>query len=258
MSTIKWFPAALQGLQTTEGDGEVTFDTDGSIFITRVWAGAFQSCLDLCPKPRDFPPPNTPGLNVRCIESSVKRLRPDAGQVTARYQGIWNMPFTTYQMEASRYEKPIIYHPKFNDASVFGVPVGNPNNETGNPLQTKFYDVQKINNVDYPYFKAFANLTKAGSAVSTKFAGIEAYMVATATFRKTSYALSPDFGLANIFKLNAPETGGSSVPDASNASKSWLKADKTCRNLYRGASQIWEIQESWLYNANGWLEAIYS
>jgi hypothetical protein len=80
-------------------------------------------------------------------------------------------------------------------------------------------------------------------------------MVATAVWRKTSYTLTPTFTLDNLFKIDTPDTGG--LWSVTNNNQ-WLKADKTYRNMYRGASQVWEIQESWLFNANGWLGEIYA
>lgn len=251
MSTISWFPAALGSLTPYEGDGKISFDTDGSILIDRIWSGpAYDTAYALCPKARDAAPAGTPGTNVFCINSSLERLKPDATIVRATYQGIWNMPFTLYQMDASRYERPIQYHPDFFNATKF-------------PVNTKVYTTHEPTPPDtltFPVFEKFRDAYDASvpaDAAKVKFAGIEAYLVATACFRKTSYALSPDFGLANIFKLDAPETGGYSVPDSSNSNRSWLKGDKTCRNMYRGASQIWEVGECWLYNANGWLSEIY-
>lgn len=258
MSTI-WFPGAIAGLQPTTGDGKVYFDTDGSIFIDRVWKCAYANAFSLCPKPRDAAPVGTPGQNNFCITSGFERDGGDSAKVTATYQGIWYMPFTVYQMDASRYERPITYHPKFNNASVFGDKVGS----TSSYAHTKVY-----RSVPDPVtgatvasvFDKFLDISPTNDSTdpNCKFRGIEAYMVATATWRKTSYQLQPDCSLSNIFKLDAPETGGIVIPDGGNAGKSWLKADKTCRNMFRGASQVWEIQESWLYNANGWLSEIYA
>lgn len=245
--SISWFPAALGSLNTTEGDGKISFDTDGSIIIDRVWVGPnYEAAYALCPKPRHTAPAGTPGTNTLCIASSIERLKPDVTIVRATYQGIWNMPFTIYQMDANRYERPIQYHPNFNDATKF-------------PLNSKII-VAQTDPTTGASFMVFQKFRDIGSSISdpvAKFRGIEAYLVATACFRKTSYALNPDFGLDKVFKLDAPEHGGYSIPDPSNSSKRWLKGDKTCRNLYRGASQIWEIGETWLYNINGWLSEIY-
>jgi hypothetical protein len=184
-------------------------------------------------------------------------MKPDAALVTSVYQGIWNMPFTVYQMDASRYEKPIVYHPAFNNPAIFGDYVGSTSQYTQTKL-TRGIVNPSSGVIDTYVFDKFKDIGAGVNDPSCIFRGIEAYMVATATFRKTSYALAPDFMLSKCFVLDNPETGGLSIPDPSNEKKSWLKADKTCRNMYRGASQIWEIQESWLYNANGWLPQIYN
>jgi hypothetical protein len=248
MSTITWFPGSIAGLQSTEGDGKVSFDTDGSIFIERVWACAYANAFSLCPKPRDFAPVGTPGTNTKCITSGYDRKLPDAAIVRATYQGIWNLPFTTYQLEASRYEHPIQYHPNFNNKEIF-------------PDNTKIIDTitDPVTKVEASVFNRFKDISTLADPASRtdptcKYRGISAYMVASAVWRKTSYTLSPVFGVSGLFKIDAPDTGGLwSVASASQ----WLKADKTFRNVYRGASAIWEIQESWLYNQNGWLSEIY-
>lgn len=250
MSTIKWFPGALAGAQSTDGDGKVSFDTDGSIFIERRWVCRYQDAFTLCPKPRDFAPAGTPGTNTRCITSGYERSKPDSAIISATYQGIWNMPFTTYQLEASRYERPITYHPDFANTAKFGTYVG----DTSGPEQTKL--ARPVNDAVTGAVLAytFDKFREIGTAAQIKFRGIEAYMVATAVWRKTSYTLTPVFGVSGLFKIDAPDTGGLwTVADANQ----WLKADKTFRNLYRGASEIWEVQESWLYNKNGWLTEIY-
>lgn len=255
MST--WFPSSFPStpaLISTDGDGKVSFDTDGSCFVERVWTCSYVNALALCPRPRSAASAPVTGVsNLKCINSSVERLKPDAAIVRATYQGTWRLPFTIYQMDASRYERPITYHPDFANAAKFGTYVGDTSGGEQTKLARKLEDPTGGSGGAY----VFDKFRDIGTAAQIKFRGIEAYMVATATFRKTSYDIQPDFGLAGIFKLGAPETGGTAIPDPANTNRSWLKADKTCRNLYRGASEIWEIQESWLYNANGWLTEIY-
>ena len=250
MATITWFPSALSGATPYEGDGKVSFDTDGSIFIERVWRCRYADAFTLCPKPRSFAPAGTPGTNTQCINSGYERLKPDAAIIRASYQGIWNLPFTTYQLEASRYERPITYHPDFANVTKFGTWVG----DTSGGEQTKVARIV-TDNLTGTQTRVFDKFLDIGTTAQIKFRGIEAYMVATAVWRKTSYTLTPTFGVSGLFKIDAPDTGG--LWSISNPSQ-WIKADKTFRNMYRGASEIWEIQESWLYNANGWLSEIYS
>ena len=247
-NTIKWFPGNLAGAQSTDGDGEVSFDTDGSIFIERRWVCRFQDAFTLCPKPRDFAPAGTPGTNTRCITSNYKRQKPDAAIISATYQGIWNMPFTVFHMDASRYERPITDHAQFNNEAVFGS-----DKPGGQYPWTKIVEAQIKSGVTAARFIGFRDVGQTDAEV--KFRGIEAYMVATAVWRKTSYTLTPTFTLDNLFKIDTPDTGG--LWSVTNNNQ-WLKADKTYRNMYRGASQVWEIQESWLFNANGWLTEIYA
>ena len=247
-NTIKWFPGVIVGLRPRDDDGKVSFDTDGSIFIERSWTCVYNNAFALCPKPRDAAPAGTPGTNTRCITSSYERWKADAAIVRATYQGIWNMPFTVYQMDASRYERPITYHPQFNNEAVFGASVPG-----GQYPWTKIVDGQIKSGVRASTFIKFRDVGQTDDEV--KFRGIEAYMVATAVWRKTSYTLTPTFTLDNLFKIDTPDTGG--LWSVSNQNQ-WLKADKTYRNMYRGASQVWEIQESWLYNQNGWLTEIYA
>jgi len=243
MSTIVWFPGSIAGLKPTSNDGKVSFDADGSIIIDREWKCRYADAFSLCPKPRTAAPEGTPGYNTLCISSGYERFRPDGAIVRATYQGIWNMPFTVYEMDASRYERPIQYHPDFNDASKFPVAskimkgVTDPNTGATVLVFDRFKDICDTANDD-----------------SCKFRGVEAYMVPSGTFRKTSYTTIPDFSLDGVFKIGTPETGGHPIRGGDNV---WLKADKTCRNMYRGASQIWEIQETWIYNENGWLTEIY-
>jgi len=215
-----------------------------------VWACQYVNAFSLCPKPRDFAPAGTPGTNTRCITSGYERKLPDAAIVRATYQGIWNLPFTTYQLEASRYEHPIQYHPDFNDPTKFGTWVG----DTSGGEQTKMFETITEGGVTAKAFTKFRDIGSSASDPVCKFRGISAYMVASAVWRKTSYTLTPTFGVTGLFKIDAPDTGG--LWSISNTSQ-WLKADKTFRNMYRGASVIWEVQESWLYNQNGWLSEIY-
>jgi hypothetical protein len=250
MSTIKWFPGSLTGAQSTDGDGKVSFDTDGSIFIERRWVCRYQDAFTLCPKPRDFAPAGTPGTNTRCITSGYERQKPDAAIISATYQGIWNMPFTVYQLDAARGEHPITYHPNFSNTSLFGTYVGD---STPGLTKTKIAG-STVDPTTGQKAWTFEKFRDIGTPAEIKFRGVTHYLVATAVWRKTSYTLTPVFGVSGLFKIDGPDTGGLwTVADANQ----WLKADKTFRNLYRGASEIWEIQESWLYNANGWLTEIY-
>lgn len=253
MSTITWHPWQLTGLNPTDGDGKISFDTDGSVLIDRVWTCPYSMAFSLCPRPRD-PAGNLPQIsNTRCISSSLERQKPNNAIVRATYQGTYRLPFTIYSMEASRDQKPITYHPKFNDPAIFGDAVGS----TSGNAHTKVmrYVTDPTTKVSTPVFDKFLDIGTSATDPNIKFAGIEGYLVASAVFRKTSYAEAADFMLNNIFTIQMPETGGSTVPGSPS---NWLKADKTCRNMYRGASQIWEIQETWLFNPNGWLKQIYN
>ena len=237
MANPIWFPNSatlLAKLEQPEGD-DITVNVDGVTTYRRVYRGNFVFLKANMPVIRSLDPNGA--YNGRATTISLSREKPDLGVLVVEYTGSAALPLPTYELVASQHEVPITYHPDFPDWTDYILP-------------TTVKDPETLT-----WIASFEKFREFGS--NNKFRGIEAYWLAAAVWRKTQYTYTPDTNFSNLFKLDAPETGGNPLPDSSNTLKSWIRGDKSSRNLYRGASPIWETQEAWLYNPNGWLSEIY-
>lgn len=232
-----------QNTLTVQPDsGAYNFTAEGIFTVTRIWKAKYDVCLANAPQVRSL---DTLGSNGLCISVDIVPIPPNLALMTAVYQGFLYLPFTIYELSNSRMERPIAMHPDFLDVSKF-------------PEACKLFDIPDPNE---PLKKSFAKFKDVGTSgdPNLKFAGVESFIVGNVQWRKTSYSQTPDFDAADVGKLNAPEAGPyTGLPDQSNTAKKWLKLEKNCRNMFRGASLLWEINEVWQYNDLGWLEEIYS
>lgn len=237
------FGNVLSTLVEQPNSGTYNFTAEGIFTVTRIWRAKYDACLSQAPQVRSIDPLGSNGL---CISVDIIRMPPDLGEVTAVYQGFLYLPFTIYELTNSRMERPIAMHKDFLDVSKF-------------PLASKLFDIPDP--VGAPTDKSFTKFKDVGTAgdPNLKFAGVESFIVGNVQWRKTSYSQTPDFSATDVGKLNAPEAGPyTGLPDQSNAAKKWLKMEKNCRNIFKGASLLWEINEAWQFNDLGWLTEIYS
>ena len=249
------FGNQLGALVERPNSPKVEFMADGVVMITRRWSIDSLNDIVLAPKPMDTDPL---GYNAKCVSTVVTNGPQEQSEVVSTFQGYVTLPPSIYEFANSRMDRPIQMHPSFNDVTKFppeaklyqpivpGVTFVNPT--TANPLGSNAMFV-KMNDVG-----------TSTSDPNAKFRGIEAYIVGSAQFRKTSFSLSPDFDQTDVGKLSAPSAGpySATLPDPSNTNHKWLKIEKTCVNMLKGASILWTITEVWQYNDLGWLTEIYS
>lgn len=236
---ITLFGNNLSALEEQVESGRFEITAEGVMVVTRVWKATYAVAIANAPAVRSADPGGTGAL---CISVTIDREAGDIAIVRATYQGYLYLPFTIYEFANTRQERPIEMHPNFNDAAKF-------------PDAVKFFDPDML----LQGKKVFVKFQDSDpTATNNRFRGIEAYITGSAQWRKTSYSTTPDFDQTDVGRLNAPEAGPyGGLPDAGNAGKTWLKMEKTCRNLYKGASLLWEITEVWQYNRDGWRDEIY-
>ena len=239
----------ITSLIETPLSGAFNLNAEGIFTVTRIWEADYDVCVANAPQPRSVDPL---GTNALCIQVDISRRSPRIGTITAVYQGFLYLPLTVYELSNSRMERPISLHPDFNDVSKFPYackmfePVidGATGAPTGKENFVRFKDSDQPNPDTNP---------------NNKFRGIESYVVGSVQWRKLAYSQTPDFDALDVGKLSAPEAGPfTGLPDQSNSAGKWLKMEKNCRNIYKGASLLWEISEVWQYNDKGWLSEIYS
>lgn len=244
MAAITRFGDSLLNPVEQADSPKVEFQADGVAIISRHWVIDNSQAEFFQPLPGELDP--SFAYSAKCVSSISELGEGSQAHVRAVFQGYLTLPPTIYEFQNSRLDRPIQMNPNFEDIGdnfkVFS-PILDPTTgaPTGNQTFVKFQD---------------ASTTEADN----KFAGVESYIVGMAQWKKTAYATSPDFSQTDVGKLSAPEIGpwtGNGIPDPANDDKSWLKIDKTCFNLLKGASILWLITETWLYNADGWLEEFY-
>ena len=249
------FGNQLGALVERPNSPKVEFMADGVVMITRRWSIDSLNDIVLAPHPKDYDPL---GYNAQCISTVVTNGPQEQSEVVSTFQGYVTLPPSIYEFANSRMDRPIQMHPDFNDVTVF-------------PCASKLYQ-PIIQGVTYTeptdanpigqnaMFVRFKDIGTNSSDANAKFRGIEAYIVGSAQFRKTSYSLVPDFDQTDVGKLSAPSAGpySATLPDPYNSAHKWLKIEKTCVNMLKGASTLWTITEVWQYNDLGWLTEIYS
>lgn len=241
----------LNSLVERPDSPKVELMADGVVMITRRYAIDSLNDIVLAPKPKD---PDPLGYHAKCVSTNVVHGPQNQSEVVCTFQGYIYLPPTIYEFANSRMDRPIQMHPKFTDGSTFG------SEDPTSPSCYKVFEKIDPNLPLGPNNQYFVKFKDAGTNPALlKFRGIEAYIVGSAQFRKTSFALQPDFAQTDVGKLNAPESGpyGATLPDPTNAGKHWLKIEKTCVNMLKGASILWQITEVWQYNDLGWVEEIY-
>lgn len=236
---------------------KVEFMADGVVMITRRYAIDSGSDIAMAPKPKDLDPL---GYNARCVSTQVVHGVQNQSEIISTFQGYTSLPPNIYEFANSRLDRPIAMHPNFNDPSIFP-----PSTKVYEPIPP-FTEKSMVAPTDAsPYggkgcvFSKFQDVGDSLNDPKIKFRGVEAYIVGSAQFRKTAYATEPDFDQTDVGKLSAPESGPywMTLPDPTNSGKHWLKIEKTCVNMLKGASILWTITEVWQYNDLGWLSEIY-
>ena len=235
------FGNQLAAMVESADSPRVEMMADGVVMITRKWKVDSGRDLLLCPKPKDADPL---GFHARCVSTTIEHGPGRMSVVTSTFQGYITLPPTIYEFANSRMDRPIQIHPKFLTIPGMG--------------EEKYRTKDPVSGVFIKFWDQVEATDPQGSAKDAKFRGIEAYIVGSAQWRKTSYALQPDLDQTDVGKLSAPESGGyTGLPDANNSLKKWLKIEKTCRNMLKGASILWEITEVWQYNDLAWVTEIY-
>jgi len=234
------FGDQLTQLREQSDSPRVEFQADGVVLISRHWKVDSGSNLALAPKPKDL---DALGYHARCVTSVIQHGKQNISDIMATYQGYVTLPPSIYEFSNSRFDRPIQLHPQFNNPSYF-------------PDATKAYAVPDPATPTVKVFVKFKDSDPVGA--NNKFRGVEAYITGSSQWRKTSYALNPDFDQQDVGKLNPPETGPYvGLPDQLNTLNSWLKIEKTCVNLLKGASILWQITEVWQFNLDRWVIEIY-
>ena len=153
-------------------------------------------------------------------------------------------------------------------------------------------------NVDSMYTSSFSGSADSGSITGTPnpYVGITDYASATGVWKKTtffgsvwaadpsgsgSYQVPDNLMLSGrLWKTDKPDLGPYyssnlfNIPDPDNTGQSsytgsgyinlqsgyvtWVKSQEDFQNLYRGASSVWQLDESWWANiGRGWRKDIY-
>ena len=241
--------------------GQTALTADGAIVFTRKWKVQYSGFFSNIPSIGDPDPDGFTGapgptgqVNIpRCFHVDVERQAPGVALITAKYMGYNTLPPPVYELVNSRVDRPIDTHPSFFDVAKFpdACKVYDPVPTT--PAQTATKVFRQFQNADP------TDTTRTGN---NRFAGIQSYITGSAQWRRTKYSLTPLCDCSSVGKLEAPDIGSMSgsdigLPDYSNSNHSWLLIEHTCRNMLMGATQVWIITDSWLYNPAGWRTEIY-
>lgn len=231
------------------GSGKIQVSADGVVVMTRIWQVDNDRIWQEIPNVK-FSDPVYP--NLFCVDVTVDPGKAKHAIITATFQGYQTLPPVIYEFQNSRMDRPIALHPKFMDtgAGQMGEIAG---------TEAKYKSLDPINGAFIKFFDGTSG-TVGGKTKDNKFRGIEAYIVGSATFRKTSFSTTPNFSQTGVGKLTPPEAGpwAATIPDAGNTAHSWLLVENSCSNLLKGASILWQIVRVWQYNSQGWMTEIYS
>lgn len=271
--------------QPVEQPAEYEVTADGVLTITRRWKGTLTSCGAFQHKVRspmplwDISHGSNPYINnskCLCVTSRIYWVGGEVYMLEEQYQGTFYLPFSIYQWQTQRLDRPIAMHPRFNgtylgsdvmkfnrdwtyDLAAPGIWNGFPNWQIGSPT-TRSVTLSGDTSTQVNYLDG----TNSTSATPNRYRGIEDYVVASGIWHRTSFTLNPAL-TTKLWHLDAPYIADpsipasllASIPDSSNAGNSWLKSQEDVQNMYRGASEIWQVDESWWYNSLGWLPEIY-
>lgn len=236
-------PAARFGDQLSTkreqpGSGKIQMGPDGVIMLTRIWQVDTDYRWSEMPYPRQ---PDTEFNELFCVDVQVEPSKGKHTIMTATFQGFKTLPPVIYEFQNSRMDRPIQLHPDFGKIPGMG------------ELQYRVVD-EKQGGAFIKFFDG------TNGEKNNKFRGIEAYIVGSASFRRTEFAIEPDFSQTAVGKLQVPDAGpwASKLPDPLNAAHSWLLVENSCSNLLKGASILWQRVRVWQYNQLGWMPEIYS
>lgn len=239
--------------------GLIDIQPDGTFTAKHVYEWDYSTIFALFSNPSCiyFPKQVDPeGLNAIIFHTTLERRKPDIGTLTVESLGFLTTPPTTYELSSSRLDRPIIYHPDFNNPTKF-------------PEDTKVFE-QRLQPRPAHVFVQFEDSAGGSSAATdprNKFRGIESFMVPTLQWKVVDYMrgdyVSPalDFTPTNLFKLDAPVVGpytGKGIPDESNSDNHWIKVQHDVVNMLKGVSPLWQRTRAWLYNDLKWMTEIYS
>jgi hypothetical protein len=242
---------------------ELEITADGFFSVNRHWKAKYATCEAKLPALRDpdgfaggiAPQENGAAGTVYsawCLGSKLNRTgqSPKGGQwgeIRATYQGLIGNGTIQYNLEPSRYDRPIIAHPDFNTAT-FGPPYVNDDGtlDTFTPASGDTKLFAQIGDKSLAEFRGFIP--------GTQFAGVESYLAATLIWKKVSYWYLPPFTVTELFKIDFPDTGGFALPGTTS---NWIKVDHSIRNMIKGASFLFELTEQWWYNSEEWLPEVY-
>jgi hypothetical protein len=265
---------------------EVT--ADGVLTVTRRWRAGIAALAGRQSKVRDPMPPmlfinNTnpyPFVTCLCVSSRIYHDKSEIYWLEEVYQGTYALPFAIFQWQTQRLDRPIPLHPRF-DGTFNGQPVMTANvNWASNPLNPGIWDgfpvfniasiAQDTQNGNYIYTPldgitpTASNPNHASPKTFNPYRGIESYPVSTGTWRRTTFTTDPAI-TGNMWYLDppgfddtVPDALLASLPDSDNTGNHWIKSQEDIQNLYRGASELWQMDESWWYNSLGWLPEIFT
>ena len=126
-----------------------------------------------------------------------------------------------------------------------------------------------ISNYNWNPQSGLSLISTTGNTINP-YVGIDSYAVPTGTWKKTSFVTSDSATIDTtvLWRVSAPSGTDeiSGVPNADNSEfavngktyVNWIKTQDDMQNLYRGASELWQRDESWWWNSLGWSKEIYT
>jgi len=288
-------PAIFYGqepVNVIEQSSEYEVTAEGVLTVTRRWEGTLLACAQgrhdvRSPMPIFSVEPSglyNPFNNVqcKCVSSRIWRRESEIYVLEEQYQGTIALPFSIFSWQTQALERPIPMHPRF-DTVYQGSPFMRQNLHwcqslaapgTWNGFPPYLLNSGKTDGNGYPCTTKDSNGTPViafqgtpplyADAIANPFRGIESYKVPSGIWKRTSYTLNPVV-TGNLWYLDPPQFDQTvpvsltqSLPDVTNTLFSWIKSQEDVQNLYRGASEIWQVDESWFWNSLGWIKGIYS
>lgn len=270
-----------KGMGAEEQAPEIEFQADGVLTVTKRWKGGLVQLWAKKTKIREPMPLSVLIIEIpdplasakcKCVSSCISWDKSQFYTLTEVYQGYVALPFSIYRWQTQRLERPITMHPRFG-GTFNGSPVMkygrdwvwdllNPGNWNGFPnYQLKEFPIPGSVDTEFVLLGP-TEVPPLGTA--NKYRGIESYVVSSGLWQKTSFTIKPAL-TDNLWYFDTPSIGSevpielyNSIPDKTNAGFHWIKSQEDVQNLYRGASQLWQMDEAWWYNSLGWIEEIYT
>lgn len=263
VSNTSWF--GTSPLTTgTEQKASLHIAADGVYTITRRWV-ATAATLHLQQTAIRASMPALSGqfitfgssVNALCISSDIDPVEGKAElyMLTEVYQGYVALPFIIYSWQTARLDRPIQMHPNFDG-------------------QNPTYPNAMKNGVNWapdPQTGLFAGFPpyNIGGTTANPYRGIDSWPTPTGVWKKTSFTVNAPTLTGNLWKGNPPDVGtftSIGLPDLANNGPTgtsglytWIKSLEDFQNLYRGASNLWQLDEAWWANINvGWKKDIFT